>query len=703
MSLDDQDIGTVELDALEVPGLAGAIQQKFIEAEEGRYSEEIRWLKAYKNYRGITDSTTSYSSSEKSKVFIKITKVKVLAAFGQIIDILFSNNKFPITVSSTPVPEGIAEFAHIPSPEEQQLSQDIGNTSLHDLGYDGENMDDFLAGLKEKYLGSTLIEGKSVFDTAQISPAQEAARTLEKQIHDQLMNTNAMTVLRHSIFECCLLGTGIIKGPFNFTKTIHSWKKENDEKTYEPYEKSIPKIEAVSCWDFYPDPTAVSLDDAEYVIQRHRYNREQLRNLINRPHFDKESIEEVLSETPNYEVKSFESEIHSKDDSHLFIDKRYEILEYWGMLDAALAREFGLDVPHSISDLDSVQINAWIAGNTVIRLVLNPFLPARIPFYAFPYELNPYQLFGIGVAENMEDSQILMNGHMRMAIDNLALAGNMVFDIDETQLVPGQSMSIYPGKIFRRQSGQTGTAVNGIKFPSTAPENLQMFDTARRLADEQTGIPSVSHGQTGVTGTGRTAAGLSMLLNSAGLSIKTVIKNIDDFLLKPLGESLFQWNMQFNDDNAEIVGDLEIKPKGTAAIMQKEVRSQRLTTLLQTIANPMLAPFIKIPNLIKELAISQDIDPDELVNDPNEAAIFADILRGLSNASGNGQEAPPNSQQPPDMGANAGVPPGANPMDPSGVGGGNIGIGNTPVAGESNFTGSTPSPEGSNQEFTGQP
>ena len=703
MSLDDQDIGTVELDALEVPGLAGAIQQKFIEAEEGRYSEEIRWLKAYKNYRGITDSTTSYSSSEKSKVFIKITKVKVLAAFGQIIDILFSNNKFPITVSSTPVPEGIAEFAHIPSPEEQQLSQDIGNTSLHDLGYDGENMDDFLAGLKEKYLGSTLIEGKSVFDTAQISPSQEAARNLEKQIHDQLMNTNAMTVLRHSIFECCLLGTGIIKGPFTFTKTIHSWKKENDEKTYEPYEKSIPKIEAVSCWDFYPDPTAVSLDDAEYVIQRHRYNREQLRNLINRPHFDKESIEEVLSETPNYEVKSFESEIHSKEDSHLFVDKRYEILEYWGMLDAALAREFGLDVPHSISDLDSVQINAWIAGNTVIRLVLNPFLPARIPFYAFPYELNPYQLFGIGVAENMEDSQILMNGHMRMAIDNLALAGNMVFDIDETQLVPGQSMSIYPGKIFRRQSGQTGTAVNGIKFPSTAPENLQMFDTARRLADEQTGIPSVSHGQTGVTGTGRTAAGLSMLLNSAGLSIKTVIKNIDDFLLKPLGESLFQWNMQFNDDNAEIVGDLEIKPKGTAAIMQKEVRSQRLTTLLQTIANPMLAPFIKIPNLIKELAISQDIDPDELVNDPNEAAIFADILRGLSNAPGNGQEAPPNSQQPPDMGANAGVPSGANPMDPSGVGGGNIGIGNTPVAGESNFTGSTPSPEGSNQEFTGQP
>jgi hypothetical protein len=102
-----------------------------------------------------------------------------------------------------------------------------------------------------------------------------------------------------------------------------------------------------------------------------------------------------------------------------------------------------------------------------------------------------------------------------MAIDNLALAGNLVFDIDETQLVPGQTMDIYPGKIFRRQSGVTGTAVNGIKFPSTAGENVQMFDKARQLADEQTGIPSIMHGQTGVTGTGRTAAGLSMIMSSA--------------------------------------------------------------------------------------------------------------------------------------------------------------------------------------------
>ena len=119
------------------------------------------------------------------------------------------------------------------------------------------------------------------------------------------------------------------------------------------------------------------------------------------------------------------------------------------------------------------------------------------------------------------------------------------------------------------------------------------------------------HGQTGVTGTGRTASGLSMLMGSAGLSMKTVIKNIDDYLLKPLGEAYFQWNMQFNDRCKIFKVILEIKPRGVAAVMQKEVRSQRLTALLQTVSNPMLAPFIKIPNLMRELAIAQDIDPGQ--------------------------------------------------------------------------------------------
>jgi hypothetical protein len=672
----------------QMPGLAGVIQSKFEDAENGRRTFEQRWLQAYKNFRGVYDTSTQYRESERSKVFIKITKTKVLAAYGQIIDILFANKKFPIVVESTPVPEGIAEFARMSGPLEQ----------LEDpYGYEGDGkVLEPGATRLGPYRATEAVEGRSKLGEPQVEPAAEAARILEKHIHDQLLDTNAVNVMRNAVFEAALLGTGIVKGPFNFYKRVSKWERdENGERTYSPYEKIVPRIEHVSVWDFHPDPSATSIEDCEYVIQRHRMNRQQLRALTSLPYFDATSIEDTIVKGPNYEDKYYEDTIREDDTEPYYQENRFEVLEYWGVLDAKFAREVGLEIPDTMSALDQVQINAWVCGSSVLRCVLNPFTPARIPFQAFPYEVNPYQIWGVGVAENMEDAQMLMNGHVRMAIDNLALAGNLVFDVDEASLVPGQNFDIFPGKVFRRQSGVTGTAINGTKFPNTAPENIQMYQIARQLADEETGIPSIMHGQTGVTGTGRTSSGLSMLMNAGAQSVKTVIKNIDDLLLKPLGEAYFQWNMQYNEDQPDIIGDLEIKPRGTAAVMQKEVRSQRLTTLLQTVANPMLAPFVKLPNLVRELAISQDIDPDQLVNNVDEAQLYAKVLQGLQNAQqGTGPEGGPIGQPSPSMGGPNQLSGGPPPVDASGVGNGTIGTGNVPVAGEDGFTGLPPEPQG---------
>ena len=694
--LQQPDDGQVEItDASDkMPGLAAHIKSKFEDAEHGRRAHEQRWLQAYKNFRGIYDSTTQYRDSERSKVFIKITKTKVLASYGQIIDILFANKKFPIVVESTPVPEGIAEFAHLSTPLDQQQPQ-----VQSPFGFPGDGMELPPGATSLPSLGKysdldNVSPGPAKVGEPQLEPAAEAARALEKHIHDQLLDTNAVNVLRNAVFESSLLGTGIVKGPFNFYKRVHRWEKgEGAQREYIPDEKIVPRIEHVSIWDFHPDPSATSIEDCEYVIQRHRMSRQQLRNLVNLPYFDRDAIQNAIVKGPNYEDKYYEDTIREDDTQPNYNENRYEVLEYWGVLDAQFAREVGMDLPDSVGELDQVQINAWICGTNVLRCVVNPFTPARIPYQAFPYEVNPYQVWGVGVAENMEDAQLLMNGHVRMAIDNLALAGNLVFDVDEASLVPGQNFDIFPGKVFRRQSGVTGTAINGTKFPNTAPENIQMYQIARQLADEETGIPSVLHGQTGVTGTGRTASGLSMLMGSGSLSLKTVIKNIDDYLLKPLGEAYFQWNMQYNMEAPEIVGDLSIKPRGTAAVMQKEVRSQRLTTLLQTVANPMLAPFVKLPNLVKELAIAQDIDPDMLVNDLDEAQIYAEVLKGLQNAQqGTGPEGGPAGQPATGMGGSQSVSSGPSPNDNSGTGDGTIGTGNVPASGESGFTGNSPEP-----------
>jgi hypothetical protein len=697
---------TLALEEDQERNLIGIINGRYARAETARDINEKRWIKAYENYRGLYAKNVKFRESEKSRVFVKITKTKVLAAFGQLVDVIFGTGKFPIGINETKIPEGETDIAHLDinnaSPNiETSIPDDIGNRidNPYDVGYEGDGRvlkpgATFYNGMFEAPIevqaeeAGILSNGASPDPKAlELSPAQKSARRMEKLIHDQIEESNGNSELRNALLESALIGTGIVKGPFNFNKKLHKWEAgENGNRTYNPLEVRVPRIEFVSCWDFYPDPSATTMEECEYVIHRHKMNRSQLRQLRNMPYFNEDAIRECIQQGPNYVEKDYESAIKDDNKAEEDYQTNFEVLEYWGIMDAEYAREVGIELSDDVDDLDEVQINAWICGTKLLRAVINPFTPYRIPYHAFPYERNPYNFFGIGVAENMDDSQQIMNGHARMAIDNLAMSGSLVFDVDESALVGGQSMEIYPGKIFRRQAGMPGQAIHGLKFPNTSQENLMMFDKFRQLADEQTGIPSYSHGQTGVQSMTRTASGMSMLLGASSLNIKTVIKNLDDFLLKPLGESYFQWNMQFHEGELDIEGDLEVKATGTNSLMQKEVRSQRLTMFLQTAQSPAIAPFVKISKLVSELAYSLDLDPDEILNDPEEAAIMAQII-GMQNAGQeNGNEAQPGGQPSP-MGGLQGTPEQPQELGVTGTGGGNIGTGNVPVAGEAEFTG----------------
>ncbi len=700
---------TLDLELHQQTNLVGIIKNRFHQAQDARKTDETRWLKAYENYRGLYNKSVKFRDSEKSRIFVKITKTKVLAAFGQLIDVIFGTGKFPIGISETKIPEGETAHAYLdtqtgaPGIESTmggaEVPDDIGNRidNPYDVGYEGDGKvlkpgatlgnGLFEESLEDK-LGDKLKDGLSPNPAAlEISPAQKAARRMEKLIHDQIDESKGSSEIRNALLEAALLVTVIVKGPFNFNKKLHQWETgEDGERTYNPLEVRVPRIEFVSCWDFYPDPSATSMEECEFIVHRHKMNRSQLRQLRNMPYFNEDAIRECIQQGPNYEEKDFESQL--KDDSRAEdYETNFEVFEYWGIMDAEYARDVGIDLPDTVDDLDEVQINAWVCGSQLLRAVVNPFTPYRLPYHAFPYERNPYNFFGIGVAENMDDSQQIMNGHARMAVDNLAMAGSLVFDVDESALVGGQSMEIYPGKIFRRQAGMPGQAIHGLKFPNTAPENMMMFDKFRQLADEQTGIPSYSHGQTGVQSMTRTASGMSMLLGASSLNVKTVVKNLDDFLLRPLGEAFFQWNMQFFEGGLDVKGDLEVKATGTNSLMQKEVRSQRLTMFLQTAQNPAVAPFVKISKLISELAYSLDLDPDEILNDPEEAAMMAQII-GMQNA---GQTTSPEAQgvggQPNNMGGVQGAPQQPQDLGVTGTGGGNIGIGNVPQSGESEFSG----------------
>jgi len=166
-----------------------------------------------------------------------------------------------------------------------------------------------------------------------------------------------------------------------------------------------------------------------------------------------------------------------------------------------------------------------------------------------------------------------------------------------------------------------------------------LFDKARQLADEATGMPSYSHGMTDVMSTGRTASGMQMLMGAAKDNIKGVIRNIDDYLLVPLGKRLFAFNMQFNFDK-KFIGDVEIVAKGVESLLRTEVRGQKLLQFMQLSSNPTDAPFIKRDYILREIAKTLDLDPDKVVNDPREAGIQAAIMGQRNQAQGIQPQAP---------------------------------------------------------------
>jgi hypothetical protein len=173
-------------------------------------------------------------------------------------------------------------------------------------------------------------------------------------------------------------------------------------------------------------------------------------------------------------------------------------------------------------------------------------------------------------------------------------------------------------------------------------------------------------------------------MSAANGSVRNVVKNIDDYLLAPLGKAFFNFNMQFDFD-AEIKGDLEVKARGTESLMANEVRSQRLMQFMQVVSNPALAPFAKMDYIVREIAKSMDLDPDKVGNNMAQAAIQAEILKKFQ------QENPPPAPPPgaPQPGGPQQAPAGAQVQDTQGSGGGTIGTGTAPQPGEQGFSGNT--------------
>lgn len=688
--------------------LVALVERKYKQAKEGRRTTEEKWLSNWKQFNSELSAEQKARVAEAQKrnpsassIFIPVTKTKTMAAYGQLIDIVFADQKFPLEVKATPQPEGIAEAAYIAPEQAPDIYGYEGDGRTIEPGATAYTLENsILGGLKEKYqkikdAGKKFILGQSPDPKTMptIHPAEEAAIKMNKIIQDQLQENRVEAEICDSIFEMCVFGTGAVKGPFTTKQIVHNWERVDGSLEYTPTERNSPIASFVSIWNLYPDPTPRKANQLGYMVERHLVSNSSLAELKLQPYFNNARIDYILERGTGKRVREYWENQLQDNAVSAFVEDEYEILEYWGYADRDLIAQLDLSEKEraKINGLkELIQVNIWVCGGEVIKFILNPFTPSRIPYFISPYEELLYQVWGKGIPDNMAGSQDMVNGHAQMAIDNLKFSGSVMLEVNENQLVPGQNMIIFPGKIWRKQSGAPGQSVFGITTPNVSQQHFIAIDKALGFADQATGLPSYQYGQY-TTGQSRTASGMSMLMQAASLNIKTVVKNIDRYIIEPMGQAFFQWNMQFNSEVPDIRGDLKIISKGTSSLMQKEVKSQRLMTLLQVGSGPTTAPFMNVEYLLKEICKSLGIDPDAAVNDQQKAALYAEILGKLGAASANQQTGGANSAGTPPGGGQGGsneASAGANPSDTSGSGGGNIGVGSVPQPGQNGFSAS---------------
>jgi len=618
---DNGEIATVEKreeDLEDYQGLGPRLQSLFREYKDARSDIEDEWMQNFRQFLGQYDpDVLAKLTGSRSKIFVGLTRTKVMSAFSRIVDLLFQSGQDFYSIEPTPIPEldplEMAEITKEATKEVMEAAQVQSPSMVIDII--NERRDELMDEVRDEVRRR----------------AKLAAAEMTVVVRDQLAEANAEQKIKEAIMEACIFGTGCVKGGTIRIERNKRWKRayNNGAQVHAltVTETVKPDVESVSIFDIYPDPYATANDDLHGLFRRHVLTRRQFRDLRDLDGFDSAAIEQILEDSPrgNYVEEDHERERREAANLRLQAgpNNRFEVLEYWGSINGADLIDADVELPKDAEESDEFDANVWICAGKVIRATLNPIPDGRIPYNCFPYERNPHQFWGTGVPRMMRDSQQTMNAATRIFIDNMAIASGPMVEVNTDYLEAGEDpRDLHPWKVFLRSGGDPNAPAVRFNQPVANANGLNsIIEMFRRFADETTSLPSYTHGDTAQS-LNKTATGMSILMGNANVALKSTLKNIDDFLIIPLIGALYHWNMEWSD-NEKAKGDLNVSARGSTSLIQREVRSQRLLQFLSLINNPMDAAITKRRELLIEIAKSMDINPEEVLKSEKELMLEA--------------------------------------------------------------------------------
>lgn len=576
----------------------GNILQARVNTEVMRKSQlEQRWLEDLRQANGEYDPQTKARITQAggSTVFMNLTRQRTVQIISRVIDKLLPTDDRNWGILATPDPDMASKKG-----DKNPLVED-GQEAVTDQGIPIQNFE----------------MARAVDEIA-----AEKAEGMQRKIYDQLTEGKFNAVCRKVISDGCWLGTGILKGPVITGAQTRKWVSfVNDEgeieHDIEVSPDKLPRPESVDPWDFYPDSSATSLEDAEFVFQRHRLTKKKLRKLAKVPKFNKKNIAFLLMTGPNRTSSTYVTEMREMSGITDTDDTRYEVWEYNGEIEGKDLKACGCDLDED-EELRAYDATIWFSQGLVLKATISILEVGEALYNTWTWEKDETSIFGFGVPRLMRHNQSVINGAWRMTMDNAGLGTGPQIIINRSLVDPADgAWGLAPNKLwYLKDDSRSVNEVFGLFDISMHLNELaNILTLAYTRLDDEINMPSIAGGQQGSST--RTSTGLSILMNQADIALKNAIKRWDDNITVPFITRMYDFNMRFAKED-EIKGDFKVDARGASILLAKELQAANLMRMLEISANPLIEPMVNMPALIKEIAQSLQVESRKILRSDEE-------------------------------------------------------------------------------------
>jgi len=540
--------------------------------------------------------TTQMAKPHRSTVYIGLTRQKTNAAEARISDILLPTDDRNWGIKPTPKPQLMA------------MSRDTQ-----------------MAGDKET--GQPLVHPETGQPLAMRDIARAAMETARKksdamqlEIEDQLVECDYNGELRKVIHNAARLGTGVIKGPIVTNRTRKAWQPYKDMEGNTIHQLDIvtevtPASFSIDPRNVWPDPgCGDSIHNGKGIYEREQMTSRQVRDLAKQPGFMKEQIRKVLEEGPKKSVTFQEL----KDDDQRDIARDvYEMWSYWGEVDHDDLEAAGIKLGEK-DELRAVSACVVMINSTIVKAYLNPLEGGELPYDFYVWERVADSVWGYGIPYLMRAQQKVLNAAWRQMMDNAGVSSGPQIIVKAGAIQPADKQwQISARKIWfaTDEVDDVRKAFTAVEFNSHQVELSGIIKMAMELADMETGVPVIMQGEKGAAPD--TVGGMQMLMNSANVVLRRLVKQFDDMITRPHIRRYYDYNMMYNEDE-EVKGDFSIDARGSSALLIRDIQNQAFLNLLAAGANPVYGIYLDTQKLFEKALQAQHIDPKEVFKSEEE-------------------------------------------------------------------------------------